>query len=344
VVTGQAEEKRRIVRNVHDSPVYGHPGISRTTDFVERQYWWPGLRKDVQQYVQGCADCQRNKVNNRPTRASLQPIFPTPEAMPFETIAVDFITKLPPSQGYDSILTVTDHDCTKATLFIPCNETITAEETAGLFVKNVFCKYGLPRKIISDRDPRFTSKFTKEVCRILRIAQNISTAYHPRTDGQSERNNQWVETYLRFFVNHQQDDWAHYLPMAEFTHNNWRSETTRESPFRLLMGYHPRADWNDVVSALPQASTRLEQLKLARNNAQEAMTRAQALWIKHRTTPKYKEGDLVWLEGRNLRTEQPAIKLAPRRHCVTNGLTPPLLWLCLHGEGRVIIRYGLVHR
>ena len=102
--------------------------------------------------------------------------------------------------------------------------------------------------------------------------------------------------------------------MAEFTHNNWRSETTRESPFRLLMGYHPRADWNDVVSTLPQASTRLDQLKMARNNAQEAMTRAQALWIKHRTTPKYKEGDLVWLKGHNLRTEQPAIKLAPRRH------------------------------
>jgi hypothetical protein len=195
--------------------------------------------------------------------------------MPFKTIAVDFITKLPPSQGYDSILTVTNHDCTKATLFIPCNKTVTAEETAGLFVKNVFCKYGLPRKIISDRDPRFTSKFTKEVCRILRIAQNISTAYHPRTDGQSEQNNQWVETYLRFFINHQQDDWAHYLLMAEFTHNNWRSETTRESLFHLLMRYHPHTDWNDVVSALPQALTRLEQLKKARNNAQEAMTRAQ---------------------------------------------------------------------
>ena len=116
--------------------------------------------------------------------------------MPFEVIAVDFITKLPPSQGYDSILTVTDHDCTKAALFIPCNEAITSEETAAIFVTQVFKRFRLPSKIISDCDPRFTSKFTKEVCRILGITQNISTAYHPRMDGQSEHNNQWVETYL----------------------------------------------------------------------------------------------------------------------------------------------------
>ena len=97
-----------------------------------------------------------------------------------------------------------------------------SEEIAALFITHVFRHFGLPHKIISDRDPRFASKFMREVCHILGIAQNISTAYHPQMDGQSKQNNQWVETYLRFFVNHQQDDWAHYLPMAEFAHNNWK--------------------------------------------------------------------------------------------------------------------------
>jgi hypothetical protein len=185
---------------------------------------------------------------------------------------------------------------------------------AQLFLQKVFCHYGLPTKIISDRDPRFTSRFTKELCRLLSIQQNISTAYHPRTDGQSERNNQWVETYLRFFVNHQQNNWAEYLPLAEFAHNNWRRETTWESPFFLLMGYHPRADWYRVISDLPLALTCLDQIKKIRDDAQHHMTRVQNLWIKHKATPKYKEGDQVWLKGHNLHINQLAAKLAPRQH------------------------------
>ncbi len=147
------------------------------------------MRQDVINYVQGCADCQRNKINTRPTKAPLSPIFPKPEAMPFETIALDFITKLPISQGYDSILTITDHDCTKAAIFIPCKESITAEEMAGLIVQHVFPRFGLPSKFISDRDPRFASRFVKGLCKAMGTTQNISTAYHPRTDGQSERTN-----------------------------------------------------------------------------------------------------------------------------------------------------------
>ena len=179
-------------------------------------------------------------------------IFPKVDAKPFEVIALDFITKLPKSHQYDSILTITDHDCTKASLFIPCREEISAEGVAQLFITRVFRYYGLPSRIISDRDPRFASKFMREICKILGIHQNISTAYHPRTDGQSERTNQWLETYLRLFVNHQQDDWASHLPLAEFAHNNWKNATTGESPFHLLMGYHPRADWNEATSALPR--------------------------------------------------------------------------------------------
>src|SRR6266702_140534 len=245
VVTGGMEYKRTFIQIHHDAPVYGHPGINKTYQLTGQRYWWPNMQQDVKDYVRGCAECQRNKINTWPTKAPLSPIFPTHEAMPFETVALDFITKLPISQGYDSILTVTDHDCMKASVFIPCKESMTAEETAGLIVQHIFPRFGLPLKFISDRDPRFASRFIRGLCKATGTTQNISTAYHPRTDGQSERTNQWLEQYLQFWVNERQDNWHAYLPLAEFAHNNWPNETTGESPFFVLYGFNPRADWTD---------------------------------------------------------------------------------------------------
>ena len=150
IVMGSLSNKRAIIKSRHNPPVYGHPGISKTTQLVECNYWWPQMKLDVVDYVKGCAECQWHKVNNQPTWAALKPIYPKPKAMPFKTVAIDFITKLPISQGYDSILTVTDHDCTKVAIFIPCNEEINAEETAALYLKGVVTHFGLPNKIISD--------------------------------------------------------------------------------------------------------------------------------------------------------------------------------------------------
>jgi hypothetical protein len=314
VVTGNIEAKRNIIQSHHDSPVHGHPGISKTIQLTERLYWWPRMRVDITEYVKGCADCQRHKVNTRPTKAPLQPIYPKAEATPFETVALDFIVKLPISQGFDSILTITDQGCTKAAIFIPCNEDITAEETAALYIKHVFAHFGLPTKVISDRDPRFMSKFIQAACKVTGVKHTPSTAYHPRTDGQSERSNQWLETAIRFITDQKQKNWAPYLPIAQFAHNNWPSDTTRKSPFFLLMGFNPRADWIHATSPIPKVTLRLEQLKEARIQARDAMIKAQQSWVKHRDMPKYKEGDLVWLEGKNLRINQPTAKLAPRRH------------------------------
>ena len=266
------------------------------------------------EYVKGCAECQRNKVNNRPTRAPLVPIPPKINALPFETVALDFITKLPLSGGYDAILTVTDHDCTKAVVFIPCNEEITAEGTAELYVKHVFLWYGLPSQVISNQDPRFMSKFMREVCKILGIAQNISTTYHPQTDGQSERTNQWLEQYLQFWTNEHQDNWAPLLPLAKFAHNNWTHEGTRESPFWVMMGYNPHADWIDRPLPIPQVTLQIDQFQEAQKCAQELMVKAQQSWVKHKDTPRYKVGDQVWLEGKHLRTHQSMAKLAAWHH------------------------------
>jgi hypothetical protein len=314
VITNPGSGTRAVIAAHHDVPAHGHPRITRTIQLVERDSWWLGLRREVTDYMKGCAECQHHKVNNRPTKAPLEPIWAKPKATPFETVAVDFITKLPVSQGYDSILTVMDHDCSKATIFIPCVEEISGEEMAALYAKHVFARYGLPTKIISDRDPRFASKFTRELCKLLGIQQNISMAYHPRTDGQSEQSNQWLEQYLRFWVNERQDDWAQYLPLAEFTHNNWPNKSTHESPFHILMGYHPHADWSGMRSTIPWVTTRLEQYNEARCKVQELVRRVQQSWVRHRDTPRYQVRDQVWLEGRHLRTNQPTAKLAPKCH------------------------------
>lgn len=154
---------------------------------------------------------------------------------------------------------------------------------AKLFVTRVFHYNNLSCKIISDQVPWFASKFTKEVCKILGIQQSISNTYHPRTAGQSECTNQRLKTYLQLFVSCQQDDWVSYLHLVEFARNNWKNTTTRKSLFHLLMGYHPHADWDDTPSALPQVSRHLNQLQSTQDQAQEAMTKAQNLWVKHQT-------------------------------------------------------------
>ena len=106
--------------------------------------------QDIKDYVKGCADCQRNKVNNQVRRAPLSPIFAKPGVLPFETVAMDFIVKLPLSNGFDLVLTITDHDCTKAVILIPCNESITAEGVAKLYLEHVFKCVGLPKIFIHD--------------------------------------------------------------------------------------------------------------------------------------------------------------------------------------------------
>jgi hypothetical protein len=143
--------RKGVLHTFHTSPTAGHPGIYKTLALIQPHYWWPNMKNFVTTYIKGCATCQMNKINTHPTRPPLFPITPT-SSLPFQTIAVDFITKLPLSHGYDTILTITDHNVSKASIFLPCQETIDAEGVAKLYATNVFPHYGIPLKIISDRD------------------------------------------------------------------------------------------------------------------------------------------------------------------------------------------------
>jgi hypothetical protein len=181
-----------------------------------------------------------HKVNTRPLKPGMTPITPE-HSLPFQTVAMDFIMKLPRlgKKEYNTIPTITDHDCTKAAIFIPCHKTITAEGVATLYLRYVYPWFSVPKKIISNRDTRFTSKFAKGLNTALGIQSNMSTAYHPQTDGQSERINQSLEVFIRCYCDEEQDNWHIWLPMAEFAHNQWPNATTKKAPFNLIMGYVP---------------------------------------------------------------------------------------------------------
>ncbi len=243
VVAGGNNLKRGVISMFHNPLYRSHPGITNTYQLLKEEYWWPNIKHDVEEYVRGCAICQANKINTHHQKLHLFPIATDPEAQPFEVVAMDFITKLPPSNGYDSILTITDHDCTKAVIFIPCNETITSEGLAKLYLQHTYPNYGIPKRLITDRGSQFISIFMRTLCDVLGIKQNISSAYHLQMDGQSERSNQWLEQYLQHWSNVQQDNWVDLLPMAQFTHNSWPNTMTKSSPFKLLMGSEPRTMW-----------------------------------------------------------------------------------------------------
>jgi hypothetical protein len=271
VIVENDDLRRGVVSLFHDSIAAGHPEIAKTTEQITKYYWWPGMRDFITQYVKGCATCQMNKVNTNPTKPAVYPITPAPDALPFQTIALDFIMKLPKSQGYDTILTITDHNCSKASIFIPCKEAIDSEGVAKAYAQHVIPHYGIPRKVISDRDPCFTSNFTRELCRLLGVKQNISTAYHPQTDGQSERTNQLLEQYLRIVCAKDQNSWADWLPLAQYVRNSWPSSTTTKAPYKLILGYIPQVHQPTQQSSVPSIMECLQTIKSHRKATLEAL-------------------------------------------------------------------------
>ena len=306
------EERRQILQMVHDSPAGGHPGIANTWELIREHYEGPRLRQFVENYVKGCARCQESKTNVHRSKAPLQR-FDTPiEEGPFQYVSMDLITDLPKSQGFDSVLTIVDQGCSKAAKFIPCNKTIDGPGVANEYLKHLVPWFGLPKRIISDRDPRFTSAFAREMCKALGIQQNLSTAFHPRTDGQTERMNAWLEQYLRPWTASQPTSWSKILPIAEFAHNSWRHDATRKSPHELLIGTKPQVILKHLESSTPTAETRLKLLEESRQSAQKLLTHIQERKDDRKIT-EMKEGDQVWLEGRNLSIPGNK-KLSPKRY------------------------------
>ena len=134
----------------HDHPLAGHPGRDETLRQLQQRYHWPGIKDWVANYIKGCATCQQNKILTHRTKVPLYRIGTTPNARPFECVAMDLITGLPPCKGIDAILTIVDQGCSRAAVFLPCSTTITGPQIAHLYLDNVYRWFGLPAKAITD--------------------------------------------------------------------------------------------------------------------------------------------------------------------------------------------------
>ena len=228
--------RRNLIKECHNTKWAGHPGQRRTRALLESAYYWPQIRDEVEAYVRTCLVCQQDKVEQRQPRSLLEPL-PIAER-PWDSVIMDFIIGLPKLEDNDFIIVVVDRFSKYAT-FIAAPTDCTAEETARLFLKHVVKYWGLPKYIISDRDPRFTGKFWTELFKLMGSELHFSTSFHPQTDGQTERVNALLELYLRHFVSANQRDWARLLDKAQFSYNLQRSEATNKSPFELATEQQP---------------------------------------------------------------------------------------------------------
>ena len=182
-----------IIRLHHDTPLAGHPGRYKTHELITRNYWWPGIMKDIRKYVEGCEKCQRAKPIRQKPQSTLHPHEIPSE--PWQIIMVDLIGELPESGGYNAISVFVDK-FTKRLRLVPTNMSLTSEGTARMYRDKIFSQHGIPRMIIHDRGPQFHSGFMKELYKLIGIKSNFTTAYHPQTNGQTERMNQEIEHYL----------------------------------------------------------------------------------------------------------------------------------------------------
>jgi Integrase zinc binding domain len=171
-------------KKYHNSLLGGHPGQWQTTELLQRDYWWPGMIMFVKSFVKGCATCQQIKINMHLMTPPLSLIKSDATCL-FVLVTTDFITDLPESDRFDALMVMVDHGLTKGVILIPCNKTVDAIGAATLYLDYVYKRFGLPDKLISNRDPRFASQLFQELGWILRIKLAMSTVYHPQTDGET---------------------------------------------------------------------------------------------------------------------------------------------------------------
>ena len=316
-VPDQAAIKMKLLQEAHDIPISGHVGIAKTIDLLTRNYYWPKIHQDVQDYVGSCLTCQSNKARNSQLIGLAQPIPHPPRR--WNQVTMDLITQLPRTkEGNDAIVVIVDK-YSKMIHCIATQTTVTAPQLAKLFFNEIVKHHGLPSSIISDRDPRFTSSFWQQLWKQLGTKLAMSTAYHPQTDGQTERANRTIEEMLRAYINTKQNDWDDYLAAIEIAYNNSKQTSTGFSPFFLNYGQHPTlpittaisTDWdnNNNASAEQMLIQLFSDLKLADINVKRAQERQSHYTNLTRQGVEYKVGDKVLLSTTDLRLK---MKVTPK--------------------------------
>ena len=316
-----------ILRLYHDEPLSGHRGATSTFLKLRCRYFWPFLREDVKQFVHTCEICNAAKsTTSKPVGLLQSPNLPT---SPFYQISMDFVMNLPPDPifGYDAILFVVCR-FTKYAILIPTFTSVTGQGTVDLLYKHVFCKFGYPASIISDRDPRFTGVFCSQYMKLSGIKANMSSGGHAQTDGATERMIRIWEEMLRCYIDFDQHNLFSLIPTLEFALNDSPKPPTNLSAFQSLFGFSPLRPAD--IKTCGYQNTKVQSLQdhfetLASNqtHAIDALRDAQSKYVfeanKHRRAvplSKFHVGDFVFVKRTNFippaMRDQPTRKLQPR--------------------------------
>jgi len=249
-------------------------GQDKTIELIRRNFWWPKMNEQIIDFVRSYPNFQQNKAFRHQPYGLSSPLE-LPYA-PWQSIAMDFITELPILNGCDQLWVIIDR-FTKMAHFLPLRkEGKTAPDLAVIIARELWMYHGLPTDIVSDRDSRFTLETWKEFLRLSGIRPRMSTAFHPQTDGQTERLNQTIEAYLRGFVSKEQDDWVRLLPMDEFAYNNSTTTGNGMSPFYANYGFYP-ATMNPASTepVNPVSQVYVHWMHAMHNESQKALEDAQ---------------------------------------------------------------------
>lgn len=300
--------KTRILHECHDAMYAGHLGTDKTIEQVKRRFYWPKMDADIEAYVTSCDECQRNKPSQRATMGLMQPL-PIPDR-PWQQVSMDLITQLPRSRaGNDAIVVFVDK-LTKMVHYAATTTTVTAPQLADMFMREVVRLHGVPDSILSDRDPRFTASFWRALWSQLGTKLVMSTAYHPQTDGQTERANRTLEEQLRSYINQRQNDWDQHLSALELAFNNSKHASTGFTPFHLNGGHDIQLPIDQAVRAArtspnEEAADRIRRLAAdlaqAKQNILRAQQRQSHYADEHRRHVTFAVGDQVLLSTEHLK-------------------------------------------
>ncbi|GJU32756.1 putative reverse transcriptase domain-containing protein [Tanacetum coccineum] len=289
-----------IMHESHKSKYSIHPSSEKMYQDMKKLYWWPNIKADIATYVSKCLTCARVKAEHqRPSGLLVQPAIPE---WKWDNITMDFITKLPKSsQGFDTIWVIVDR-LTKSAHFLPIRENDPLDKLARLYLNRIVARHGIPVSIICDRDGRFTSNFWKSFQKALGTDISMSTAYHPETDGQSERTIQTLEDMLRACVIDFGKGWVKHLPLAEFSYNNSYHASIKAAPYEALYGRKCQSPvcWAEVREAQltgPELiQETMEKIVLIKQRMQAAQDRQKSYADRKRKPMEFEVGDRVMLK------------------------------------------------
>ncbi|KAK2409994.1 hypothetical protein QL285_045389 [Trifolium repens] len=291
--------RNTILGEAHKSKLSIHPGATKMYQDLRQDFWWPGMKKDVAEYVAPCLTCQKAKIEHQRPAGMLQSLD-IPE-WKWDSISMDFITGLPKTRRkHDSIWVIVDR-LTKSAHFLPVRTTDTAAKLTDIYIAEIVRLHGIPSSIVSDRDPKFTSHFWKTLHEALGTKLRLSSAYHPQTDGQTERTNQSLEDLLRACVLDDRGSWDDVLPLIEFTYNNSFHASIGMAPYEALYGRRCQTplcwyqDGESLIIGPEMVQQTTDKVRKIRAMMKVAQDRQKSYADRRRRPLEFEEGDHVFL-------------------------------------------------